>query len=63
MLFTGLILSMFISVKSSNAQSNADTLAPQVVNLKDRISGVEERIANAESDLAKLIKIKIFGYI
>ena len=63
MLFTGLILSMFISVKSSNTQSNADTLAPQVVNLKDRISGVEERIANAESDLAKLTKIKISGYI
>ncbi len=48
---------------SAKAQSSADTLPQQVINLKDRISGIEERITNAEADLSKLTKIKISGYI
>ncbi len=51
------------STHSVKAQSSSDTLAPHVVNLKDRISGVEERITTAEADLSKLTKIKISGYI
>jgi hypothetical protein len=48
---------------SAKAQSSTDTLPQQVVNLKDRISGIEERITNAEGDLEKLTKIKLSGYI
>ena len=62
-LIIGMMIPMMLSVKSLTAQTNADTLAPQVTTLKDRVSGIEERIATAESDLAKLTKIKLSGYI
>jgi hypothetical protein len=45
------------------AQSGTDTLAPQVTTLRDKIAGVEERIATAEASLDKLTKLKISGYI
>jgi hypothetical protein len=48
---------------SAKAQSSTDTLAPQVTTLRDKISGVEERLATAEADLSKLTKIKISGYV
>lgn len=50
-------------VHSAKAQSPTDTLAPQVSTLRDKISGVEERLATAEADLAKLTKIKFSGYV
>jgi hypothetical protein len=50
-------------VKSVSAQTSADTIKTEVITLKDKVSGIEERIATAESDLAKLTKIKISGYI
>jgi hypothetical protein len=46
-----------------SAQNSADTLGEQVVTLRDKVSGVEERLATAEADLAKLTKIKISGYV
>ncbi len=49
--------------KPVSAQSATDTLAPQVITLKDKISGVEERISTAEASLDKLTKIKLSGYI
>ena len=48
---------------SAKAQTFTDTLAPQVTTLRDKISGVEERLATAEADLSKLTKIKFSGYI
>ena len=48
---------------SAKAQSPTDTLAPQVTTLRDKISGVEDRLATAEADLAKLTKIKFSGYV
>jgi hypothetical protein len=45
------------------AQSGTDTLAPKVVTLHDKVVGVEERLATAESSLDKLTKIKLSGYI
>jgi phosphate-selective porin len=45
------------------AQTSADSLSGQVSTLKDRVSGVEERLTTAENDLAKLTKIKVSGYI
>jgi hypothetical protein len=59
----GMMIPMILSVKALNAQQGADTLGAEVITLKDRISGIEERIATAESDLAKLTKIKLSGYI
>ena len=50
-------------IQPVSAQTGSDTLAPQVTTLKDRISGVEDRIATAEADLSKLTKIKISGYV
>jgi len=49
--------------QSAKAQSTTDTLAPQVTTLREKISGVEERLATAESSLDKLTKIKVSGYI
>ncbi len=49
--------------QSAKAQSATDTLAPQVTTLRDKISGVEERLATAEGSLDKLTKIKLSGYI
>jgi hypothetical protein len=58
----GLVVTMATS-KSVSAQSGTDTLAPQVTTIKDRVSGIEERIANAEASLDKLTKIKFSGYV
>ncbi len=44
-------------------QKEQDTLKENVSTLRDKILGVEERIATAEADLAKLTKIKLSGYI
>ncbi|MCX6251789.1 MAG: hypothetical protein NTX61_13685 [Bacteroidetes bacterium] len=61
-LAVGLFVAM-ATPKPVLAQSGTDTLAPQVTTIKDRISGVEERIATAEASLDKLTKIKFSGYI
>jgi len=57
------MLVFLIPSRSLKAQSGTDTLAPQVVTLHDKIVGVEERLATAESSLDKLTKIKLSGYI
>ena len=62
-LFIGMIAPLLLSVRSLRAQAGQDTLAAEVVTIRDRIAGFEERIATAENDLAKLTKIKISGYI
>lgn len=61
-LFIGLLIPMF-AAKSISGQTTTDTISTQVVTLRDKISGVEERLATAEGDLAKLTKIKLSGYI
>ena len=61
-LIIGLVAPMFLA-KAVSAQSTTDTIKSEVVTLRDKISGVEERIATAEGDLAKLTKIKLSGYI
>ena len=58
----GLLVPMAI-IKPAFSQAGTDTLAPQVTTLRDRISGVEDRITNAEADLSKLTKIKLSGYV
>lgn len=58
-----LMLPIVFSFKTACAQSNSDTLVNEVSTLKDKVMGIEERIATAESDLSKLTKIKLSGYI
>ncbi len=60
---TGLIISLSSVTKNVIAQANLDTLKSETSTLRDKVSGVEERIATAEGDLAKLTKIKLSGYI
>ncbi|MCX6243310.1 MAG: hypothetical protein NTU98_01280 [Bacteroidetes bacterium] len=57
------LLMMLAMINPAKGQSGTDTLAPQVSTLRDKISGVEDRLATAEADLAKLTKIKLSGYI
>lgn len=45
------------------AQNSNDTLSEKMTELRDRLNGVEERVAVNESDLSKLNKIKFSGYI
>ena len=59
-LFTILILSFVIQAKS---QSVEDSLKEQIGEIKDRISGLDERLLTSESSLSKLTKIKLSGYI
>jgi hypothetical protein len=61
-LFTGLL---FTAPNANRlfAQSATDTLKADVSTIRDKIAGVEERLATAESDLTKLTKIRLSGYI
>jgi hypothetical protein len=61
-LILGLLIPLAF-IRPVYSQSGTDTLAPQVTNLKDKISGIEERITNMETDVAKLTKIHLSGYI
>jgi hypothetical protein len=70
LLFLVLMISMLVSSTGIMAQTNIDdlrkeqdTIKESVGTLRDQISGIEERIATAEGDLAKLTKIKLSGYI
>jgi hypothetical protein len=58
----GLLIPMAL-VKPVYSQSGTDTLAQQVVTLKDKITSVDEKLTDALVDLSKLTKIHISGYI
>lgn len=45
------------------AQQPTDTIKEKLSEMNDRLSGLDERMLTAESDLAKHNKIKISGYI
>jgi len=70
LLTLGLILPMLVFSTITRAQKQVDdlqkgqdTIKEHVATLGDKISGVEERLATAEADVAKLTKIKISGYV
>jgi hypothetical protein len=44
-------------------EADIDTISQKVMTINDKVSGIEERITNAENDLYKMTKIKISGYI
>ncbi|MCX6273494.1 MAG: porin, partial [Bacteroidetes bacterium] len=58
-----LLITTLLSGHKLFAQVGNDTLREKLTELKDRISGLEERMLTPESDLAKLNKIKFSGYI
>ncbi len=45
------------------AQGKNDSIKKEVITLRDRVTGVEEKLATAENNLEKLTKIKLSGYI
>ncbi len=63
----GLLLPLLFLAVTMQAQmktqNDLDTVKLKVSTLNDKVAGVEERLATAESDLAKLTKIKLSGYI
>ncbi len=60
-----LVFSPFTKAQNQVAalEKSQDTLKERVSTLGDKISGVEDRVATAEADLAKLTKIKLSGYV
>jgi len=48
---------------NAKAQSVEDSLREQISEMKDRVNGIDERLMTSESDLSKLTKIKLSGYI
>lgn len=58
-----LITLMFISALFYNANAQDATLNEKLTEVKDKVDGLTERMATAESDLSKLTKIKVSGYV
>jgi phosphate-selective porin len=54
---------IFLAITRSYSQEPADTLQERLTVLDGRLNSLDERVALNESDLAKLTKIKISGYI
>lgn len=65
----GIVLPMMLTMslqaqdQVADLKKEQDTLKEKVTNIREVISGVEERLATAENDLAKLTKIRLSGYI
>jgi hypothetical protein len=49
--------------QTDDLKNEHDTLKEHISTLRDKTNGIEERLATAEADLAKLTKIKLSGYI
>ncbi len=58
-----LITLMLISALFYNANAQEATVNEKLSEVKDQVSGLTERLATAESDLSKLTKIKVSGYM
>lgn len=58
-----LVTLMFISALLFNANAQETTLDEKLTEVNDKVNGLTERLATAESDLAKLTKIKVSGYV
>jgi phosphate-selective porin len=57
------LLCLFFTAFYGYAQLPADTLQEKLTTMEGRLNSLDERIAVNESDLAKLTKIKVSGYI
>jgi len=58
-----MLCSLLLLAQPGFSQSIPDTVTEKVATLSDRLDGIGERLSTAESDLAKLTRIKISGYI
>ena len=58
-----LIAIMFVSALFFKATAQEATVNEKLSEVNDKVSGLTERLTTAESDLSKLTKIKISGYI
>lgn len=54
---------MLISALFYNANAQETTVNEKLTEVNDKVNGLTERLATAESDLSKLTKIKVSGYI
>jgi hypothetical protein len=54
-----LITLMFISALFFKANAQDASLKEKLTEVDDKVNGLTERLATAESDLAKLTKIKV----
>ncbi|HLN75056.1 MAG TPA: porin, partial [Prolixibacteraceae bacterium] len=57
-----LFVAVCLSALTLKAQQT-ETLNEKVTGLNDAVAGINERLATAESDLSKLTKIKVSGYM
>jgi hypothetical protein len=58
-----LIVFVFISVFTQTVKAQEIDLKEKVTEINDVVTGISERLAIAESDLSKLTKIKVSGYM
>ena len=58
-----LIAILFVSALFFKATAQETTVNEKLSEVNDKVTGITERLATAESDLSKLTKIKISGYI
>ena len=57
------LLLLFVTLLALNVSAQEQNQAEKISELNDKVNGLLERAATAESDLAKLTKIKVSGYI
>ena len=60
---TIIIICLAIGSLNGFSQSTADTLQETITTMDGRLNSLDERVALNESDLGKLTKIKVSGYI
>jgi hypothetical protein len=48
---------------AQNAISGSDSLESNLASLKDRVTGIDERLTTSENDLVTLKKLKVSGYL
>ena len=59
----GLIALVFVSALFFKVNAQETTVDEKLSEVNDKVNGLTERMATAESDLSKLTKIKVSGYI
>jgi phosphate-selective porin len=57
------ILMMIVGSRAAYPQQPADSIQENIDNLNGRLNALDERVALNETDLGKLTKIKVSGYI
>jgi len=58
-----LIVFVFTSALTHTVKAQETDLKEKVTEMNDVVTGISERLATAESDLSKLTKIKVSGYL